>query len=83
MQSDGTGRRVTEAARIQERGYEFMAGSNDRDYGYLKKRIMQITGVDLNAYKENQMKRRLDTLITKGSSAGTRSTAIMLRMTRK
>ena len=47
-----------------------MAGSNDRDYEYLKKRIMQITGVDLNAYKENQMKRRLDTLITKRKFSG-------------
>jgi chemotaxis protein methyltransferase CheR len=35
------------------------------DYEYLKKKILAITGVDLNAYKENQMKRRLDTLIKK------------------
>ena len=35
------------------------------DYEYLKKKILAITGVDLNAYKENQMKRRLDTLIRK------------------
>ena len=47
-----------------------MAGSNDKDYEYLKKRILQITGVDLNAYKENQMKRRLDTLITKRKFSG-------------
>lgn len=47
-----------------------MAGSNDKDYEYLKKRIMQITGVDLNAYKENQMKRRLDTLINKRKFSG-------------
>ncbi|MCR4937954.1 MAG: protein-glutamate O-methyltransferase CheR [Lachnospiraceae bacterium] len=37
----------------------------NNDYEYLKKKVFSITGVDLNAYKENQMKRRLDTLIKK------------------
>ncbi|MBO6299231.1 MAG: hypothetical protein J6N53_10330, partial [Lachnospiraceae bacterium] len=35
------------------------------DYEYLKKQILGITKVDLNAYKEAQMKRRIDQLITK------------------
>ncbi len=30
------------------------------DYGFLKKKVLEITKVDLNAYKENQMKRRID-----------------------
>lgn len=40
-------------------------GVNLGDYEYLKKQILSITGVDLNAYKEAQMKRRIDQLITK------------------
>ncbi len=36
-----------------------------RDYAYLKEKILGLTGVDLNSYKEAQMKRRLDQLITK------------------
>ncbi|MCH5274315.1 MAG: protein-glutamate O-methyltransferase CheR [Lachnospiraceae bacterium] len=35
------------------------------DYEYLKKAIFDLTSIDLNAYKEQQMKRRIDTLITK------------------
>ena len=35
------------------------------DYKYLKDKILSLTGVDLNAYKEAQMKRRIDQLITK------------------
>lgn len=34
-----------------------------KDYEDFKKFILQATGVDLNAYKERQMKRRIDTLI--------------------
>ena len=41
-----------------------------QDYNYLKERILRITGVDLNAYKEAQMKRRLDTLINKRGLSG-------------
>ncbi len=37
----------------------------ERDYGYLKDKILALTGVDLNAYKEAQMKRRIDQLISK------------------
>jgi len=35
------------------------------DYGYLKKAVYDLTKIDLNAYKEKQMKRRIDTLIAK------------------
>ncbi|MCR5719245.1 MAG: protein-glutamate O-methyltransferase CheR, partial [Lachnospiraceae bacterium] len=35
------------------------------DYEYLKKEIMALTTIDLNAYKEKQMKRRIDNLVTK------------------
>lgn len=33
------------------------------DYEYFKKEILKLTGIDLNSYKEKQMKRRIDTLI--------------------
>ena len=33
------------------------------DYEYFKKEIWKLTTIDLNCYKERQMKRRLDTLI--------------------
>jgi chemotaxis protein methyltransferase CheR len=35
------------------------------DYEYFKKEVFALTKIDLNAYKEKQMKRRIDTLITK------------------
>ncbi len=35
------------------------------DYEYFKGEILKMTGIDLNAYKEKQMKRRIDTLIQK------------------
>ncbi len=40
------------------------------DYEYLKKQIYSLTTIDLNAYKERQMKRRIDTLISKHKIAG-------------
>lgn len=40
------------------------------DYEYFKKEIYKLTTIDLNAYKENQMKRRIDTLIAKRSGPG-------------
>ena len=36
-------------------------------YDTFKKDILLITKIDLNAYKERQMKRRIDTLIAKHS----------------
>ncbi|MCI8326744.1 MAG: hypothetical protein HFI37_03100 [Lachnospiraceae bacterium] len=35
------------------------------DYEKFKKDILSLTKIDLNAYKEKQMRRRIDTLITK------------------
>lgn len=40
------------------------------DYGYLKKEVLALTGIDLDCYKEKQMKRRIDTLITKHKIEG-------------
>ena len=40
------------------------------DYEYFKKEIFKLTTIDLNAYKEKQMKRRIDTLIGKHGIAG-------------
>ena len=36
-----------------------------KDYEDFKKFILQSTTIDLNAYKERQMKRRIDTLISR------------------
>ena len=35
------------------------------DYEKLKKDVYALTKIDLNCYKEKQMRRRIDTLITK------------------
>ena len=35
------------------------------DYEWFKKNVFDLTKIDLNAYKEKQMKRRIDTLIGK------------------
>ena len=40
------------------------------DYEYFKKEILSLTAIDLNSYKEKQMKRRIDTLISKHKIAG-------------
>ena len=40
------------------------------DYEYFKKEVFALTKIDLNAYKEKQMKRRIDTLITKHKVTG-------------
>lgn len=40
------------------------------DYEYFKKEILLLTTVDLNCYKEKQMKRRIDTLIGKHKITG-------------
>ena len=40
------------------------------DYEYFKREILKLTTIDLNAYKEKQMKRRIDTLIAKHSING-------------
>lgn len=40
------------------------------DYEYFKKAVYDLTKIDLNAYKEKQMKRRIDTLISKHDICG-------------
>lgn len=40
------------------------------DYEKFKASILRMTGIDLSAYKENQMKRRINTLIDKHKIAG-------------
>ena len=40
------------------------------DYEWFKKEVYQLTKIDLNAYKEKQMKRRIDTLIGKCNVTG-------------
>ncbi len=40
------------------------------DYEYFKKEILALTTIDLNSYKEKQMKRRIDTLISKHNIVG-------------
>jgi chemotaxis protein methyltransferase CheR len=38
---------------------------NDQDYSYLKSKIYKITNLDINCYKGQQMRRRLDAFIAK------------------
>ncbi len=40
------------------------------DYEYFKSAVYDLTKIDLNAYKEKQMKRRIDTLIVKNGIVG-------------
>lgn len=40
------------------------------DYEYFKSEVYKLTQIDLNAYKEKQMKRRIDTLIAKNGVEG-------------
>ena len=40
------------------------------DYEWLKKSVYELTKIDLNAYKERQMKRRIDTLIERNGIVG-------------
>ena len=40
------------------------------DYEWFKKAVLDLTKIDLNAYKERQMKRRIDTLIQRNNITG-------------
>lgn len=40
------------------------------DYEYFKREVLSLTAIDLNCYKEKQMKRRIDTLISKNKIEG-------------
>lgn len=53
------------------------------DYEYLKKAIYDLTKIDLNAYKEKQMKRRIDTLITKNKIVGYENYVAALKSDKK
>jgi chemotaxis protein methyltransferase CheR len=43
---------------------------NENDYAFLKKRIKQLIGIDLDYYKVNQMMRRLDGYIVRSGASG-------------
>ena len=49
------------------------------DYEYLKREVLALTAIDLNCYKEKQMKRRIDTLITKHKIEGYDQYVLRLR----
>ncbi len=49
------------------------------DYEYFKKAVFELTTIDLNAYKEKQMKRRIDTLIDKRKADGYDKYVAMLK----
>lgn len=49
------------------------------DYEYFKKAVYELTKIDLNAYKEKQMKRRIDTLIAKTGANGYDSYVALLK----
>lgn len=42
---------------------------NDQEFEYLKKKILALTDIDLNNYKAQQMRRRLDGLVTNESGS--------------
>ena len=53
------------------------------DYEYFKKEIQALTSIDLNSYKEKQMKRRIDTLIAKNKIEGYDNYAHALRQNKQ
>lgn len=54
-----------------------------KDYVEFKKFVLQNTGIDLNAYKERQMKRRIDTLIERNKYDGYDSYSQALKSNKK
>ena len=40
------------------------------DYDYLTKEVYKLTQIDLSLYKQNQMKRRIDALISRRKITG-------------
>lgn len=40
---------------------------DDHEYGYLKRKVLSLTGIDLDSYKSHQMHRRLDSLVFSNS----------------
>lgn len=53
------------------------------DYEYFKREILKLTGIDLNAYKESQMKRRIDALISKNKIEGYEKYVLCLKTDRR
>ena len=49
------------------------------DYGMFKNAVLGLTGINLDAYKEQQMKRRIDALITKHGIDGYENYVQILR----
>ncbi len=49
------------------------------DYEYFKRAVYDLTKIDLNAYKEKQMKRRIDTLIAKHRIVGYENYVALLK----
>lgn len=52
------------------------------DYEYFKREILRLTGIDLNCYKEKQMKRRIDTLISNRKLGGYEKYLVLLKTDR-
>ena len=50
------------------------------NYDDFKKAVLRLTGIDLNAYKENQMKRRIDSLITRNRISGYSEYVSLIRL---
>ena len=50
--------------------YRIRKGGMEFDYEYFKREILKMTHIDLNCYKEKQMKRRIDSLIANHKIAG-------------
>ncbi len=53
------------------------------DYGFLKREVLALTGIDLNCYQEKQMKRRIDYLISKNRVEGYDKYVVCLKTDRK
>ena len=53
------------------------------DYEYFKAAVYKLTSIDLNAYKERQMKRRIDTLIAKTKLSVTRNMCRHCKQTKR
>ena len=53
------------------------------DYEQFKKAVYDLTKIDLNSYKEKQMKRRIDTLIAKNGKQGYQSYVELIRSDRE
>lgn len=53
------------------------------DYEKFKAAVLKMTGIDLSAYKENQMKRRINTLIEKHKIAGYEEFVAQLKLNKE